>query len=151
MSKVTETVLELAKPIAAEAGCEVWDIEYVREAGAWYLRVYLDKAGGVSINDCEAVSRALDPILDEKDPIPTSYIFEVSSAGAERELRRPSDFERFMGETVEVRHYQPIQGAKSHVGKLVGYDSGAVTVECAGTETRFEKAQVAQVRLRMTI
>lgn len=151
MSKVTETVLELARPIAEAAGCEVWDVEYVREAGAWYLRVYIDKAGGVSIDDCEAVSRALDPVLDEHDPIPTSYTFEVSSAGAERELKRPSDFERFMGAEVEVRHYQPIDGAKTHTGLLRGYAEGAVTVEIKGREITYSKPQVAQVRLHMTI
>ncbi len=151
MSKVTETVLELARPIAEAAGCEVWDVEYVREAGAWYLRVYIDKAGGVSIDDCEAVSRALDPVLDEYDPIPTSYTFEVSSAGEERELKRPSDFERFMGSEVEVRHYQPIDGAKTHTGVLRGYAEGAVTIESKGKEITYSKPQVAQVRLHMTI
>lgn len=81
MSKVTETVTALAAPVAAELGLELWDVEYVREAGQWFLRVYIDKDGGVSINDCEALSRALDPVLDEADPIPDSYVFEVSSAG----------------------------------------------------------------------
>ncbi len=151
MSKVTDKVLELARPIAEAAGCEVWDVEYVREAGAWDLRVYIDKPGGVSIDDCEAVSRALDPVLDEYDPIPTSYTFEVSSAGAERELKRPSDFERFMGAEVEVRHYQPIDGAKAHTGVLRGYADGAVTVEIKGKEITYSKPQVAQVRLHMTI
>ena len=152
MSKVTERVLTLAEPVAAGCGCEVWDVEYVREAGAWYLRLYIDKPGGVSIDDCEAVSRALDPILDEADPIPTSYIFEVSSAGAERVLKRPGDFERFMGEQVEVRHYQPVQGVKSHTGELVSRsEDGAVTIRVNGDEISFPSAQVAQVRLRMTI
>ena len=151
MGKLVDTVRALAEPVAAEYGCEVWDVEYVREAGAWYLRVYLDKDGGISIDDCEAVSRALDPILDERDPVPGSYVFEVSSAGAERELKRPSDFERFMGSDVEVKHYQPIDGAKSHVGVLRGYEIGDVTIELNGRERQFKKAQVAQVRLRMTI
>ena len=152
MSKVTERVLALAEPVAAGCGCEVWDVEYVREAGAWYLRLYIDKPGGVSIDDCEAVSRALDPILDEADPIPTSYIFEVSSAGAERVLKRPGDFERFFGEQVEVRHYQPVQGVKSHTGELVSRsEDGAVTIRVNGDEISFPSAQVAQVRLRMTI
>ena len=151
MSKVTEQVAALAEPVAAQCGCEVWDVEYVREAGAWYLRVYIDKPGGVGIDDCEAVSRALDPVLDEADPVPGSYVFEVSSAGAERELKRPGDFERFIGEQVEVKHYQPIDGAKSHVGLLRGYDNGDVTVEVNGAERVFKKAQVAQVRLHMTI
>ncbi|MBQ8974855.1 MAG: ribosome maturation factor RimP, partial [Oscillospiraceae bacterium] len=103
MSKITDTVAALARPVVEQAGCELWDVEYVKEAGQWFLRVYIDKEGGVSIDDCEAVSRALDPILDESDPIETSYVFEVSSAGAERSLKRPSDFERFMGSLVEVR------------------------------------------------
>ena len=151
MGKLVDTVRSLAEPVAAQCGCEVWDVEYVREAGAWYLRVYIDKPGGVGIDDCEAVSRALDPVLDEADPVPGSYVFEVSSAGAERELKRPGDFERFIGEQVEVKHYQAIDGAKSHVGLLRGYDNGDVTVEVNGAERVFKKAQVAQVRLHMTI
>ena len=152
MSKVTERVQALAEPVAAEYGCELWDVEYVREAGAWYLRLYIDKPGGVSIDDCEAVSRALDPVLDEADPIPTSYIFEVSSAGAERVLKRPRDFERFAGEEVEVRHYQPVQGRKSHVGALVSRaEDGAVAIDCAGERLVFPAAQVAQVRLHLSV
>ncbi|MGI6027568.1 MAG: ribosome maturation factor RimP [Candidatus Scatomorpha sp.] len=151
MSKITDTVLALAQPVVEAEGCEIWDVEYVKEAGAWYLRVYIDKAGGVSIDDCEAVSRALDPVLDEADPIPTSYIFEVSSAGEERELKRPRDFEKFLGSQVEVRHYQPVEGAKAHTGTLRGYADGAVTIEINGTEKTYQKAQVAQVRLSVTI
>lgn len=149
MSKITELVKELAEPIAKELGCEVWDVEYVKEAGGWYLRVYIDKEGGVSIVDCEALSRELDPILDERDPIPGSYTFEVSSAGAERELKRPSDFQRFIGASVEIRHYQPVDGAKTHVGVLKAYSDGTVTIESAGGEKTFDKPQVAQVRLHI--
>lgn len=151
MSKITDTVLALAQPVVEAEGCEIWDVEYVKEAGAWYLRVYIDKAGGVSIDDCEAVSRALDPVLDEADPIPTSYIFEVSSAGVERELKRPRDFEKFLGSQIEVRHYQPVEGAKAHTGTLRGYADGAVTIEINGAEKTYQKAQVAQVRLSVTI
>lgn len=151
MSKVTELVWSLAEPAAAEAGCSIWDVEYVKETGGWYLRVYLDKENGADIGDCERVSRALDPILDELDPIPGSYTFEVSSAGCERELKRPKDFERFMGENVEVRHYQPIDRAKSHIGLLRGYNNGDVTIQVNGEDKTYSKAQVAQVRLRMTI
>ena len=86
MSKITDRVFALAKPVVENEGCSLWDVEYVREAGSWYLRVYIDKEGGVSIDDCERISRALDPLLDEADPIPDSYVFEVGSAGAEREL-----------------------------------------------------------------
>lgn len=117
MSKLTDAVHALAEPVAAQQGCEIWDVEYVKEAGGRYLRVYIDKPDGVSIQDCENFSRALDPILDEADPIPDSYVFEVSSAGAERQLKRPSDFARFLGAQVEVRLYQPVgrqQGAHRH-------------------------------------
>ena len=118
MSKITEKVEALAKPVVEDEGCELWAVEYVREAGSWYLRVLIDKDGGVGIDDCERISRRLDPILDEADPIPDSYVFEVGSAGAERELKRPSDFERYIGSEVEVKLYQPYQGKKSYVGSL---------------------------------
>ena len=106
MSRITDIVTKLAEAPASELGLELWDVEYVREAGQWVLRVYVDKDGGVGIADCEALSKLLDPLLDEADPIPDSYVFEVSSAGAERELKRPRDFERFMGSDVEVRLYR---------------------------------------------
>ena len=139
MSKITERVAAMAQPVVEEEGCSLWDVEYVREAGTWYLRVYIDKEGGVGIDDCERISRRLDPMLDEEDPIPDSYVFEVGSAGAERELKRPRDFEQFMGEEVELRLYQPIQGAKVYVGTLCGYDNGAVSIQSQGKEMRFEK------------
>ena len=149
MSKVTDIVTGLAAPVAEELGLEIWDVEYIREAGQWYLRVYLDKEAGIGIADCEAFSKALDPMLDEADPIPDSYVFEVSSAGAERELKKPEHFERFMGANVEVRLYQPIQGSKAWTGTLTGYEQGRVTVENNGKAMVFEKSQVAQVRLRI--
>ena len=151
MSKITELVSELAKPIVEEEGCSLWDVEYLREAGTWYLRVYIDKEGGVSIDDCERVSRRLDPVLDEADPIPESYVFEVGSAGAERELKRPGDFEQFMGSDVEVKLYQPLEGSKVWAGVLAGYEQGDVILRLNKQEKRFAKAQVAQVKLRITI
>ena len=147
MSKITEKVEALAAPIVAEEGCELWSVEYVREAGTWYLRIFIDKEGGVGIDDCERISRRLDPMLDEADPIPESYVFEVGSAGAERELKRPSDFEKFMGSTVELKLYSPYKGQKSIVGTLEGYENGSVIVN---GET-FEKNQTAQVRLHVSI
>ena len=147
MSKITEKVEALAKPVVEEAGCELWDVEYVREAGSWYLRVFIDKEGGVSIEDCERISRKLDPILDENDPIPDSYVFEVGSAGAERELKRPSDFERYMGSEIEVKLYQPYQVKKSFVGSLDAYEDGNVTV----SSVLLKKEQIAQVKLHVTI
>ena len=147
MSKITERVFDLARPVVEEEGCSLWDVEYLREAGTWYLRIYIDKEGGVSINDCERISRRLDPILDEADPIPESYVFEVGSAGADRELKRPSDFAQFMGAEVEVKLYKPLDGSKSFVGKLVGYEEGTVVLDWRGLELRFAPSQIAQVRL----
>ena len=147
MSKITEKVEALAKPVVEEEGCELWSVEYIREAGTWYLRVLIDKDGGVGIDDCERISRRLDPILDDADPIPDSYVFEVGSAGAERELKRPSDFERYIGAEVEVKLYQPYQGKKSYVGSLVAYEDGNVTV----SSVFLKKEQIAQVKLHVTI
>ena len=149
MSRITEIVAKLAGPAAAGLGLELWDVEYVREAGQWVLRIYVDKDGGVSIDDCEALSRAMDPLLDEADPIPDSYVFEVSSAGAERELKRPGDFERFMGSAVEVRLYSAAAGSKVHVGTLAGYSDESVSLLTPEGELVFEKDQVAKVRLRI--
>ena len=147
--KVTEIVAAFAKPIVEQHGCELWDVEYVREGSERFLRLYLDKEGGVDITDCEAVSRAVDPILDEKDPIQESYHFEVCSAGLERALKRPGDFERFMGSPITVKLYRPRNGLKEIPCVLTGYEDGKVTVE-AGKETiTFEKSQVALVRLRV--
>ena len=147
MSKITERVFELAKPVVEEEGCSLWDVEYLREAGTWYLRIYIDKEGGVSIDDCERISRRLDPILDEADPIPESYVFEVGSAGADRELKRPSDFVQFMDSEIEVKLYKPLDGSKSFVGRLAGYEEGTVVLDWRGKELRFAPAQIAQVRL----
>ena len=149
MKKITELTAELAAPAIAEQGCTLWDVEYVKEAGTGYLRILLDKEGGVDIDDCEAVSRAVDPVLDEKDPIPESYRFEVCSAGLERQLKRPSDFERYLGEPVLVKLYRPRDGQKEFPGRLVRYEDGAVTIEMRGREVTFDKAEVALVRLRV--
>ena len=150
MSKLTDKIAEIAAPIVEEEGCSLWDVEYVREAGAWYLRIYIDREGGVSIEDCERISRRLDPILDEEDPIPDSYVFEVGSAGADRELKRPGDFEQFMGDEVEVRLYRPVEGSKQHVGTLCGYENGRVIISRNGSPLSFDKDQIAQVRLYVT-
>ncbi len=128
MAKLTDTVQALAEPIAQANGCAIWDVEYVKEAGTWFLRVYLDREEGVTIDHCEAVSRALDVKLDEVDPIEGSYVLEVSSPGADRILRKPEHFERFLGEQVEVRLYRPVEGAKVLVGALKEYADGGVRV-----------------------
>ena len=147
MAKVTELVAALAAPIAEQNGCTLWDVEYVREAGQWFLRVYIDKPEGISINDCEAVSRPLSDALDEADPIEGSYVLEVSSAGADRPLNKPAHHQQVPGEEVEVRLYRPLDGRKEYTGVLKGYDGGDVTIETAGEARTFVKKDVAQVRL----
>ena len=148
MKKVTETVAELARPVVEANGCSLWDVEYVREAGQWYLRVFIDKEGGVDILDCENISRTVSDLLDEADPIEGSYVFEVGSAGAERPLKRPSDFEQFMGADVLLKTYKPRDGRKEFSGVLAGYDDGAVSLTIGGETLRFEKPEIALVRLR---
>ena len=146
MPKVTDVVAALAAPVVEGCGCTLWDVEYVKEAGEWYLRLYIDKEGGVSINDCEAVSRPVSDLLDEADPIPDSYLFEVSSAGLDRALKKPEHFEKCMGQQVDVRLYRPQDGQKEFTGALTGYQDGDVLVD----GRRFEKKDVAQVRLHVT-
>ena len=122
-------------------------MEYVKEAGGWFLRVYIDKPGGRAIDDCEAVSRPLSDALDEADPIQGSYTLEVSSAGADRPLKKPEHFAAFMGAEVEVRLYRAVDGRKDHVGTLSGYENGDVTIETADGPRTFVKKDVAQTRL----
>lgn len=151
MSKITDRVTEIAQPVVEQEGCSLWSVEYVKEAGTRYLRIYIDKQGGVDIDDCERISRRLDPILDETDPIPESYVFEVGSAGIDRELKRPGDFEAFLGSEVEVRLYQPVNGQKTFIGTLLGYTDGTTEIEVKGKKLSFTKSQTALVKLYATI
>lgn len=147
--KVTEQVAAFAEPIVKEHGCALWDVEYVREGSEYFLRLYIDKDGGVDINDCEAISRAVDPILDEKDPIPGSYHFEVCSAGLERVLKRPSDFQKYLDSPITVKLYRPRNGMKEIPCVLRTYEDGRLTVEAGKETVTFEKSEVALVRLRV--
>ena len=149
MKKVTELTAELALPLVEAAGCTLWDVEYVREAGTWYLRVFLDAPEGVSIDQCEAVSRPLSDALDEVDPIQGSYVLEVGSAGADRALKKQEHFAAFMGSQVDVKLYRPREGRKEFTGALAGYQDGDVTVEIGGTPVTFEKKELALVRLHV--
>ncbi len=147
--KVTDIVTEFAQPIVEGCGCTLWDVEYVREGSERYLRLYIDKDGGVDITDCEAIHRAVDPILDERDPISESYHFEVCSAGIERALKRERDFVQFMDSPVLVKLYRPRNGLKEIPGILRGFDNGSITVEAGKEIITFTKSEVALVRLRV--
>ncbi len=146
MAKVTEIAAELAKPFAEQVNCTIWDVQYVKEAGEWFLRVYIDKEDGVSIDDCVEVSRHLSDALDEVDPIEGSYTLEVSSAGLERPLKKPQHFELCMGKEVTVKFYRPINGKKEYVGILSGYENGDVIVD----DQHFLKKDIAHVKLHAT-
>ena len=147
MAKVTDTVAALAAPVVEAAGCTLWDVAYVKEAGQWFLRLYIDKEGGISIEDCEAVSRPMSDLLDEADPIEGSYVFEVSSAGADRVLKTPEHFEQFMNTEVEVKLYRPREGRKEFVGLLQSYADGGVVIDMNGQSAEFTKQEIALVRL----
>ncbi len=149
MNRIAQKVFDLALPLAEEQGIGIWDVTYAKEAGEWVLRIYIDKPDGVGIDDCERFSRAFDPVLDAADPIDGSYTFEVSSAGAERELKRPEHFERFLGSNVEIRLYKAEDGSKTWTGRLTGFADGDVTVETAGAARTFGKAAIAQVRVKL--
>ena len=144
---------ELLKPIATANGCEIYDVEYVKEGSDWYLRAYIDKEGGVSINDCEAVSRAFSDRLDEEDFISDAYILEVSSPGLGRTLKKDRHFEKSIGEEVELKTFKPIDGKKEFSGILKSYDKDTVTIETVDGEERqdmaFDKSGIAVVRLAL--
>ena len=139
---------EILLPIIEEHGFELVDVEYVKEGSTWYLRAYIDKPGGITIDDCETVSRRLSDILDEKDYIEDAYILEVSSPGLGRPLKKEKDYKRSLGEEVEIRTYRMIEKQKEFTGILKGYDEGTVTIEIEnGTEEIFDKSDIALIRL----
>ena len=141
----TEAIL---MPIVEEHGFELVDVEYVKEGGTWYLRAYIDKPGGINVDDCEVVSRRLSDILDEKDYIEEAYILEVSSPGLGRPLKKEKDFKRSLGEEVDVRTYRMIERQKEFTGLLKDYDDATVTIEMEdGTLKTFEKSDIALIRL----
>ena len=137
---------ELLAPIVEQNGFELVDVEYVKEAGTWYLRGYIDKEGGITVNDCETVSRAFSDRLDENDFIEDSYIMEISSPGLDRPLKKEKDFKRNMGKPVEVRTYRPIEKQKEFSGVLTAYDSNSVTIDEDGNERVFDKKDIALIR-----
>ena len=139
---------ELLAPIVELNGFELVDVEYVKEAGNWYLRGYIDKPGGITVNDCETVSRAFSDKLDENDFIEDSYIMEISSPGLDRPLKKDKDFERNMGKLVEIRTYRPIEKQKEFCGILTAYDSNSVTIDEDGTERVFDKKDTASCRIQ---
>ena len=139
---------EILLPIMERNGFELVDVEYVKEGGNWYLRAYIDKPGGINVDDCEIVSRELSDILDEKDFIDEAYILEVSSPGLGRPLKKEKDFKRSLGQEVEVRTYRMMDRKKEFTGILKDHDKDTVTIEMEdGSLKTFEKGDIALIRL----
>lgn len=139
---------ELITPILERMHFELVDVEYVKEGGTWYLRAYIDKEGGITVNDCEAVAREMNEILDREDFVEDSYVFEVSSPGLGRPLKKEKDYVRSMGKEIEIRTYRAINREKEFYGILSAYDESTVTIETEnGEEMTFEKPDIALIRL----
>lgn len=139
---------ELITPILDRMNFELVDVEYVKEGGTWYLRAYIDKEGGITVNDCEAVAREMNEILDKEDFVEGSYVFEVSSPGLGRPLKKEKDYVRSMGKEVEIRTYRAINREKEFYGILSAYDENTVTIKTEDeTEMTFEKSDIALIRL----
>ena len=139
---------ELITPILDRMNFELVDVEYVKEGGTWYLRAYIDKEGGITVNDCEAVAREMNEILDREDFVEDSYVFEVSSPGLGRPLKKEKDYIRSMGKEVEIRTYRAINREKEFYGILSAYDENTVTIKTEdGTEMTLEKSEIALIRL----
>jgi len=144
---VAEEVLQLATPITESRGLELVDVEYNKEGENWILRVFIDKKGGVSIKDCQEVSRDLESQLDTVEPIEKSYLLEVSSPGLDRPLKDKEDFERFAGQLIDVSTYAPVQGAKEFTGKLLGLEDDEIKIEVEGEKLAIPRSKVAKTKL----
>ncbi len=145
-----EIVTEICTPVAQRLGFSIWDVRFEKEGASWFLRVFIDKEGGVTIDDCEAMSVAIDPLLDEADPISQSYYLEVSSPGLDRELCRPWHFQQYIGSVVDVRTIRPVDGVRDFTGKLLGYEDGQAHIELEdGTKKVFSKDETAYIRLNI--
>ena len=145
--KTTELCEQLCKPLIESMGFELCDVEFVKEYGDWVLIYYIDKPGGVTIDDCEAVSRAIEPILDEHDPIEQEYVLSVSSLGIDRPLKKERDYERALGKEMQVKLYAPLEKKKEWIGTLVSFDADAFTIRTdKGRELSIAKKDCALIR-----
>ncbi|MEK3734610.1 MULTISPECIES: ribosome maturation factor RimP [Paenibacillus] len=145
--KIKTTVEEMVQPYLDEHGFELVDVEYVKEGSSWFLRVFVDKEGGIDIEDCGLISEYLSQKLDENDPIPTAYFLEVSSPGAERPLKKKEDIVKAVGKNVFVTLYEPIDGLKEFEGKLESFENEELVVQTARKKHAIPYAKVASARL----
>ena len=146
-SKTETAVWQLAEPIAAESGFYIYDIEYVKEGGLWFLRVYIDKDGGITMDECEAFSRTLSDTLDEADPISGNYYLEVSSPGIERRLKTEAHFRRYIGSVIDISLYKAVNGSKLITGILKKYENNEIAVEADGEDILLPLSSVSKANL----
>ncbi len=147
-SKTEQTVIALAEPVAASEGAYLYDVEFLKEGGIWFLRVYVDKEeGGISLDDCEAISRKLSEALDEKDPISQNYYLEVASPGIERKLKTAEHFNRYLGETVDVGLYKAVNGSKTLTGELLSYDGASIGIRVGDEDVTLSLKETTMVHL----
>lgn len=144
--KVEDIVYELAKPIIDRNNFELVEVEYKKEGADWYLRVYIDKEGGITIDDCQSVSEELSDLLDQADPIEQSYIFEVSSPGIDRPLKTERDYEKNNGKLVEVKLFSPLDGKKAYEGILKGHTQEIIEIDVDDKTMQIEKSSIALIR-----
>ena len=147
MAGIADRVRALVEQAVISQGVELWDVRFVKEGASYYLRIFIDSEKGIDIDDCTNVSHAVDPILDEADPIDKSYYLEVCSPGLERELSRPEHFERMMGQPVTAKLYRAQNGSKELKGTLAGYNDGNLTLDVNGESVTLTKGDVASVHL----
>lgn len=148
--RIEEIVEEFAQPITDDLNYELVDVEFVKEAGNWYLRIYIDKDGGITIDDCQAVSERISDILDEKDPIPESYILEVSSPGLTRPLKKEKDFKRYIDHEVEISLFRELNGSKKFEGILKGIDEeGNVKLQVNDNLILIQKSLISLAKLKL--
>ena len=145
---VEEFVSSVVEGVIAGTELELVDVDYVRERD-WYLRVYLDKPGGIDLDDCQMVSEKLSAALDEKDPIAENYLLEVSSPGLDRVLKKDKDFIRYNGRDVDIQLFKPIDGSKQYTGTLQGFTDNTVEFVINGESVTFERSSIAQIRLHL--
>lgn len=147
--KIEDIVRGMSEPITVSLGLELVDIEYVKEGGAWFLRIFIDKPSGITHDDCRAVSERLGTLLDDTDLIPQAYVLEVSSPGIERPLKKPEDFVKYRGRKVRASTFAPVDGQKEFIGELGGLEDGLINIKVKGREVTLPVESVAKVRLEV--
>ncbi|MBR2916721.1 MAG: ribosome maturation factor RimP [Clostridia bacterium] len=146
-SKTEKAVMDMVNPIAEQNGCFVYDVEYVKEGNSWFLRVYVDREGGITIDECETISRELSSVLDKNDPISNNYFLEVSSPGIERKLRQEKHFEMYKGETVDIGLYKAHNGSKNICGELLDLTGDQVSINLEGEKFSIKLNETTYVKL----